>query len=66
MMVDDSEVLPDVLSPDPDDNYLIALASRSRSVLVSGDTVLLRLSDQIPVYSPAQFLDILEKSNHRT
>jgi hypothetical protein len=24
LMVDDSEVLPDVFSPDPDDNYLIA------------------------------------------
>jgi predicted nucleic acid-binding protein len=66
LMVDDSEVLPDVFSPDPDDNYLIALASRSRSVLVSGDGDLLRLSHQIPVYSPAEFLRILEKSNHRT
>lgn len=66
LMVDDSELLPDVLSSDPHDNYLIALASRSRSVLVSGDTDLLRLSDQIPVYSPAEFLGILENSNHRT
>ena len=57
-MVDDSEVLPDVSSPDPDDNYLIALASKSRSALVSGDTDLLQLSDQIPVYSPTEFLGI--------
>lgn len=66
LMVDDSEVPPDVLSADPDDNYLIALASRSRSVLVSGDRDLLRLSDQIPVYPPAEFLRILEKPDHTT
>jgi putative PIN family toxin of toxin-antitoxin system len=53
----------EVRSPDPDDDYLIALASISRSVLVSGDGDLLGLSDQIPVYSPAQFLAMLETRN---
>jgi predicted nucleic acid-binding protein len=38
-------------SPDPDDDYLIALARSSHSVLVSVDGDLLGLSDQIPVYS---------------
>ena len=66
LMIADPQVLPDVLSRDPDDNYLIALASKSRSLLVSGDTDLLRLSDQIPVYSPAESLATLEDSNHRT
>lgn len=47
--VRDPDVPPEVRSPDPDDGYLVALASVSRSVLVSGDGDLLGLSDQIPV-----------------
>lgn len=50
---------PSVTSADPDDNYLIALAEQSRSLLVSGDSDLLDLADQIPVYSPRTFLDLL-------
>jgi len=61
--VRDPDVPPEVRSPDPDDDYLIALASVSRSLLVSGDGDLLGLSDQIPVYSPAQFLAIIETRN---
>jgi uncharacterized protein len=61
--VRDPDVPPEVRSPDPDDDYLIALASISRSVLVSGDGDLLGLSDQIPVYSPAQFLAMIETRN---
>jgi uncharacterized protein len=60
MTVRDPDVPPEVRSPDPDDDYLIALASVSRSVLISGDGDLLGLSDQIPVYSPAQFLAMIE------
>lgn len=59
----DPDVPPEVRSPDPADDYLIALASISRSVLVSGDGDLLGLSDQIPVYSPAQFLAMIETRN---
>lgn len=44
---------PGVRPADPDDDYLIALASHTRSVLISGAKDLLDLSDQIPVYSPA-------------
>jgi uncharacterized protein len=61
--VRDPDVPPEVRSPDPDDDYLVALASVSRSVLVSGDGDLLRLSNQIPVYSPAQFLAMIETRN---
>lgn len=61
--VKDPDVPPEVRSPDPDDDYLVALASVSRSVLVSGDGDLLGLSDQIPVYSPAQFLTMIETRN---
>ncbi len=63
MAVADPEVPPEVRSPDPNDDYLIALASASRSVLVSGDTELLGLSDQIPVYSPAEFLAMIHNRN---
>jgi hypothetical protein len=60
VMAEDPTLIPEVRSPDPDDDYLIALASISRSVLVSGDKDLLGLSDQIPVYSPAEFLVLIE------
>jgi predicted nucleic acid-binding protein len=58
--VQDPEPAPAVRSPDPDDDYLIALASISHSVLVSGDSDLLGLSGQIPVRSPAEFLGMIE------
>ena len=60
LMVDDPNTLPTVTSSDPGDNYLIALAEHSRSVLVSGDRDLLALSEEIPVYSPAGFLAWLQ------
>lgn len=50
---------PSVVSPDADDNYLIALAESTRSVLVSGDGHLLGLAEQLPVYSPASFLELI-------
>ncbi len=57
----DSAEPPAISSPDPADNYLIALASSSRSLLVSGDKDLLVLSEQIPVYSPAQFVALIDE-----
>jgi putative PIN family toxin of toxin-antitoxin system len=53
---------PEVRSVDPDDDYLIALASHTRSVLISGDKDLLALSDRIPVYSPAGLRALIEDS----
>jgi putative PIN family toxin of toxin-antitoxin system len=61
--VRDPDVSPEIRSPDPDEDYLIALASVSRSALISGDTDLLGPSDQIPVYSPAEFLAMIENRN---
>ena len=58
--VQDPEAAPKVRSPDPDDDYLIALASTSHSVLVSGDSDLLGLSGRIPVRSPDEFLAMIE------
>lgn len=60
---EDPQLSPEVQSPDPDDDYLIALASISRAVLVSGDQALLALSDQIPVYTPAEFVALIEASS---
>lgn len=51
---------PEVRSEDPDDDYLIALAFSTQSVLVSGDSDLLNLSGRIPVRSPAEFLAMIE------
>ncbi len=57
--VDDSRGAPAVRSPDPDDDYLICLAEAGTAVIVSGDTDLRSLADQIPVYTPAAFLALL-------
>ncbi len=53
---------PDVAvarSPDPDDDYLIALAESQRAYVVSGDSHLLGLSQTLPVLSPREFLERL-------
>jgi putative PIN family toxin of toxin-antitoxin system len=59
---DDPEGPPDVRSEDPDDDYLIALAATTQSVLVSGDSDLLKLSGRIPVRAPAEFLAMIESA----
>jgi len=51
-----------VHSRDPDDDYLIALASAHRAALVSGDKHLLALEGEIPVFSPRAFLDLLVRA----
>ncbi|HEY5266754.1 MAG TPA: putative toxin-antitoxin system toxin component, PIN family [Acidimicrobiales bacterium] len=58
-IVDDSDLSLLVHSSDPDDDYLIALAAATRSVIVSGDHHLLDLADRLPVHSPATFLEPL-------
>ncbi len=62
LSVQDPTTPPTVSSSDPDDSYLIALAESARSVLVSGDRDLLVLSEQIPVYTPEGFLELLQES----
>lgn len=47
-------------SPDPADEYLIALGESTRAVIVSGDSDLLGLADGLPIYSPAGFLELLD------
>jgi predicted nucleic acid-binding protein len=46
-------------SPDPDDDYLPALAEAERAVLVSGDRHLLGLADRMPVRSARAFVELL-------
>jgi putative PIN family toxin of toxin-antitoxin system len=45
-----------IASPDPDDNYLIALAYSQKAVLVSGDSHLLEIASGAPICAPADFL----------
>ena len=65
---DSASVVPDpddlavVLSEDPDDNYLIALAAANVAALVSGDVHLLSLAKRIPVFSPREFLTLVRES----
>lgn len=47
---------PVVTSPDPGDDYLLALAIRQRAFLVTGDQHLLGLRGELPIHPPAEFL----------
>ncbi len=47
-------------SRDPGDDYLLALASSSAAVLVSGDQDLLVLAPELPICSPSDFLKMLD------
>ena len=51
---------PPVRSPDPGDDYLIALAASEQAALVSGDEHLLGLADDFPIFPPARFLRLLD------
>ena len=50
---------PSVRTADPDDDYLVALAETARAAIVSGDKHLLDMAGQLPVYSPADFRQLL-------
>lgn len=53
----DPDAPPPISCTDPDDDYLIALAHSQSAALVSGDSDLLELAEEIPVFSPAEFLE---------
>ena len=61
ILAPDPEGTPPIDSPDPGDDYLIALAAERRAVIVSGDAHLLGLSERIPVYPAAAFLELLRE-----
>lgn len=50
-----------VRSPDPDDDYLLALAVRRGAFLVSGDQHLLGLNDDLPILTPTEFVTKLRE-----
>jgi uncharacterized protein len=52
---------PDHVSGDPGDDYLVALATASASILVSGDRDLLVLAPELPIQMPASFLALVER-----
>jgi uncharacterized protein len=52
---------PDHITRDPGDDYLLALAKASASVLVSGDRDLLVLAPELPIQEPGAFLDHLPR-----
>jgi putative PIN family toxin of toxin-antitoxin system len=52
---------PDPISRDPGDDYLVALAKASASVLVSGDRDLLLLAPELPIQEPGAFLEHLQR-----
>ena len=58
---DDPNRPPAIRSPNPGDDYLVALAEETRAVIVSGDAHLLGLANDLPVYSPAAFLALLDQ-----
>lgn len=50
---------PAVRSPNPGDDYLLALAAAEAARLVSGDDHLLSLDERLPIVSPRAFLELL-------
>ena len=48
-------------SPDPGDDYLVALAHAERAPLVSGDQHLLELEGRFPIYTARRFLELLDR-----
>jgi uncharacterized protein len=64
----DALVVPDpaesgpLPSPDPDDDYLIALAFSQKAMLVSGDSDLLDLTGGAPILAPADLLAVVRAS----
>ena len=57
--VDDPDAAPPIRSPDPGDDYLLALAAGARAALVTGDGDLLSLATDLPIYPPATFLETI-------
>jgi putative PIN family toxin of toxin-antitoxin system len=50
-----------ISSRDPGDDYLLALAISERAALVTGDADLLTIATPLPIYSPAAFIDLIDR-----
>ena len=62
-VVSDPQGPPPIRAKDPGDDYLLALASRERAHLVSGDEHLLALRGRAAVLSPREFLELIERTS---
>lgn len=61
----DPKALAELPRPrDPDDEHLVALAAAAGAVIVSGDRHLTELAPDLPVYTPAGFLELLAAGAH--
>jgi hypothetical protein len=65
VLAEDPATPPPVHSPDPDDDYLLALAIGQRAFLVTGDQHLLGLRDDFPILPAAEFLRKLQTDQDR-
>ncbi len=61
-VMDDPGTDPPVRPADPDDVYLVALAAHARVPIVSGDRHLLDLANRIPVFTPREFVVMLDEA----
>jgi putative PIN family toxin of toxin-antitoxin system len=61
-LAEDPTEPPMVRCPDPDDDYLLALAIDRRALLVTGDQHLLGLRGDLPILTPAEFLATLREA----
>ncbi len=59
-VVPDPQPAPPVRFPDPDDDYLLALALAERAILVSGDDHLLSLAVEYPVRALRDHLAVVD------
>jgi putative PIN family toxin of toxin-antitoxin system len=60
VVAEDQGGSPPVTSPDPGDDYVLALAVTERAALISGDRDVLSLGGELPIHSPAEFLQVIE------
>lgn len=58
---DDPTGPPPVHSSDPGDDYLLGLAESESAALVSGDSDVLQVNGGLPIYSPREFLELIEQ-----
>lgn len=61
-IADDPADPPPLLSADPGDDYLLALAASQKAMLVSGDGHPLALAGELPIRAPSDFLSLLAGS----
>ncbi len=61
----DPSAPPPATSPDPGNDYLLALAAREQAMLVSHEQHLLSLRDRHPVRTPNEFVKLISTDTYR-